>query len=218
MRMRMSDGKVITAGAFLPHVLECNLMSELDAYVLAKVLQTLRDNPFLRISVNLCVKSIVNKAWQEILHQAHDQDPAVTSRLIIELTEHAAVADIEALRNFMICYRKLGVAFAMDDFGAGYTSIRHFKTLPFDICKIDGDFVQALTDDSGARVIFHSLAKIARHFEMLVVAECVENEKIAMLAEELGADAVQGFLYGRGDATPSHRLSHYVETAKAIAG
>jgi EAL domain-containing protein (putative c-di-GMP-specific phosphodiesterase class I) len=98
--------------------------------------------------------------------------------------------------------RATGCAFALDDFGAGATGFRHFRDFRFDMVKIDGAFARGVHGNRDAQVLVEALVGVARHFEMLTVAEQVEGEADAGWLRRAGVDCLQGYLYGRPAAQP----------------
>ena len=98
--------------------------------------------------------------------------------------------------------RGFGCAFALDDFGAGATGFRHFREFRFDMVKLDGAFVQGVDHQRDAQVLIECLGAVARHFEMMVVAERVETQAEADWLRANGVDCLQGYLVGRPAARP----------------
>ena len=143
---------------------------------------------------------------ERILHGRAARVPTMIARLNalgIEITEDAAMADAGQTIDFMEHVRATGCAFALDDFGAGATGFRHFRDFRFDMVKIDGGFARGVHGNRDAQVLVESLAAIARHFEMLTVAEQVESEAEAGWLRAAGIDCLQGYLYGRPAARPA---------------
>jgi EAL domain-containing protein (putative c-di-GMP-specific phosphodiesterase class I) len=89
-----------------------------------------------------------------------------------------------------------GVAFALDGFGAGLTAFRPLKDFFFDLVKIDKGFIHGIADDPDNQVLAEALITVAQQFEMLVVADGVETPQEAALLGQMGADCMQGYLYG----------------------
>jgi len=111
--------------------------------------------------------------------------PECASRLVIEITETAALDNIGELAHFVDALRHTGCRVALDDFGAGHTSLRHLQALDVDIVKIDGSFVRSLTARRENRIILRHLLGLTRGFGFSTVAECVETaEEAALLREE----------------------------------
>ena len=108
---------------------------------------------------------------------ARKNKPEIARRLIIELTETSALTDIEKSARFLAAIRELGCRVAVDDFGAGFTSFRHLKTLTLDIVKIDSSFVRNLADNVDNQLFIRNLLGLAEAYGMETVAECVEARR-----------------------------------------
>jgi EAL domain-containing protein (putative c-di-GMP-specific phosphodiesterase class I) len=117
-------------------------------------------------------------------------------RLIIEITETAAIQDIDDARSFVSRVKDLGCRIAIDDFGAGHTSFRNLRKLGVDIVKIDGAFVHNMIKSSDDRAFVHTMIDLSRRLGLKTVAEWVQNEQTATLLSEWGCDYLQGALIG----------------------
>jgi EAL domain-containing protein (putative c-di-GMP-specific phosphodiesterase class I) len=201
-RMRMPNGELLSAGAFLPAVEAGPLGRAIDRLALAQALRALKADPGLRLSVNMSPLSMGDEEWLDLFARAAREERALLGRLILEITEDAAVASADQTIDFMDHVRATGVAFALDDFGAGATGFRHFRDFRFDMVKIDGAFVRGVHAEPDAQVLVKALAGVARHFEMLTVAEFVETEAEAAWLRREGIDCLQGYLFGRASARP----------------
>lgn len=201
-RLTLPDGQILPASAFMPHVEDGPLGRAIDRLALASACAALADDPALRVSVNLSPLAMGDADWLAILARAADIDRRVTGRLVIEITETAALEDSDQTLDFLDHVRGYGCAFALDDFGAGATGFRHFRDFRFDMVKIDGAFVQGVSRSADARVLVECLVKVARHFEMVTIAERVETEADAACLCALGVDCLQGYRYGRPAALP----------------
>lgn len=197
VRMIRRDGSVLAAGGFVPAVEALPVGRELDCAALELALEALEARDDLRLSVNVSALTLGDALWEWTLDAAAERDPTVTERLIVEVTESAAAADPEQVAAFARRVRRLGVALAVDDFGAGYTALRHLRDIRFDIVKIDGGFSRAIDRDPDNRAVVAAIAGLARHFDALVVAEQVETEAEAAALAAQGVDALQGYHFGR---------------------
>jgi len=117
--------------------------------------------------------------------------------LVIEVTETAAVLDLVRARAFASRLQELGVGLALDDFGSGYGSFSYLKELPFDVLKIDGQFVRNLVRSIEDQAVVTALVTIARALEKQTVAEFVEDEPTLAMLRALGVDQAQGYVIGR---------------------
>ena len=214
-RLRLADGQVLPGGAFMPVIEAGALGRAIDRLALSAALKALAADPGLRLSINMSPLSMGDEGWLALLGAAHRGGSGVCGRLIIEITEDAAMVDVAQTIDFMDHVRASGCAFALDDFGAGATGFRYFRDFRFDIVKIDGSFVRGVHAARDAQVLVECLTGVARHFEMMTVAEQVESEADAAWLRQAGIDCMQGYLYGRpsaqpvlpqaGDATPDVR-------------
>ncbi len=201
-RVKDESGAWIPAGLFLPKIERLDLVRALDRRMLHLALETLAAHPTERLSVNISTRTMRDRAWLRELREMHAERPDVVERLIVELTESAAVSDAERAKAFLDEVRALGVAIALDDFGAGYSSFRHVRDFRPDWVKIDGGFVKGVADTPDNRLFVDTLVGIARNFDMATVAEFVETDDDAEVLRALGVDCLQGFRYGRPEVSP----------------
>ena len=118
-------------------------------------------------------------------------------RLIIEITETAAIHDIDNARGFVTRVKDLGARIAIDDFGAGYTSFRNLRKLGVDMIKIDGAFVENLVRSDDDRTFVRTMIDLARGLKLKTVAEWVQDEQTAAILAAWGCDYLQGEYIGR---------------------
>jgi EAL domain-containing protein (putative c-di-GMP-specific phosphodiesterase class I) len=202
IRVLDETGRVIPAGVFMDTIENSDLGRELDTLALHKGLRALHENPHLRLSINMSARSIGYKAWNQTLNRWLKQNELIGERLILEITESSAMMVPELVVDFMDRLQMQGICFAMDDFGAGYTALRYFKDFCFDIIKIDGQFIQGIAGDSDNQAMTSAMISIARNFDMLTVAEFVENQEDADTLVRLGVDCLQGFHFGAATTRP----------------
>ncbi len=203
IRILDATGRVIPAKDFMPAIEATELGREIDVLALRMGLQALRQNPGLRLSINMSARSIGYSAWHKMMQRHLKQDATLGERLILEITESSAMLVPELVVDFMDELQPHGVCFALDDFGAGYTAIRYFKDFYFDILKIDGQFVNGIARNPDNRAITAALLSIAGHFDMLTVAEFVETAEDAALLTEMGVDCLQGFYFSAPTTQPA---------------
>jgi EAL domain-containing protein (putative c-di-GMP-specific phosphodiesterase class I) len=212
-RVRGDDGRWIAAGLFLPKIERLDLIRNLDRRVLRLALEALEAHPTERLSVNVSVRTMRDRMWLRDLQAAAGRNPGLVERLIVELTESTAVVDAPRTKQFLDEIRDLGVAIALDDFGAGYSSFRHVRDFRPDWVKIDGSFVKGVATDPDNKLFIDTLVGIARNFDMATVAEFVESEEDAAALRALGVDCLQGYYYGRPEVEPA-----WPEVVAAAAG
>jgi diguanylate cyclase (GGDEF)-like protein len=196
MRVRRADGSLAAVNEVVPLAERLGLVRLLDHRVLELVLDELVAAPGLKASVNVSAASTVDPDWWAALGamlRAHD---GIAERLIVEITETTAIADIDETRGFVARVKDLGCRIAMDDFGAGYTSFRNLRKLGVDLVKIDGAFVQNLRRSEDDRAFVHTLIDLARRLGLETVAEWVQDEQAVAILAAWGCDYIQGALVG----------------------
>ncbi|MBB5517925.1 putative bifunctional diguanylate cyclase/phosphodiesterase [Amphiplicatus metriothermophilus] len=203
IRMRGEDGREIGAPDFIPAAERLGLVHLLDRRVLELATNTLAVCPHIQLTVNVSMETVKDPVWAEGYLAHLRANPALAKRITVELTETQVIDAIDASIEFVSEVKKLGSSFAIDDFGAGYTSFRNLKALDIDILKIDGSFVTGVASSSENQLFVRTLLDLARNFGMKTVAEWVDNEADAMLLKGLGVDYLQGFLIGKPEINPS---------------
>ena len=150
----------------------------------------------LRLSVNVSAHTVGDVEWIERLTGAVAARPGLARHLIVELTETAMVGNLDEAAAFVARLHAIGCRVAIDDFGAGYTSYRILRDLDVDIVKIDGSYIEHLTDNRADQIFVRGLADLAASFGVEVVAEWVQDEATAAILRDLGVQAIQGRLTG----------------------
>jgi len=196
IRVLDETGRIIPARDFI-NTIENNEMGRIvDCLSLELGLRALADDPGLRLSINMSARSVGYQRWMHTLNQGLALDTTVGERLILEITESSAMLMPELVISFMADLQQRGIAFALDDFGAGYTAFRFLKDFFFDVIKIDGQFIRGIAANTDNQVLTRALISIAGHFDMFTVAESVENADDAEFLTEIGIDCLQGYYYG----------------------
>ena len=196
MRVRRGDGSLVGASEVVPVAERLGLVRLLDHRVLELVVDELVATPALQASVNVSPASTTDPDWWGGLGSLLRAHAGVGERLIVEITESAAIHDIDETRGFVSRVKDLGCRIAIDDFGAGYTSFRNLRKLGVDIVKIDGEFVQNLLRSEDDRAFVRTLVDLAGRLKLITVAEWVRDERTAKTLEAWGCDYLQGALIG----------------------
>jgi diguanylate cyclase (GGDEF)-like protein len=192
LRLRTPKGQVVTAGDMLPAVERAGLVPLVDARMLELAADYLVAHPSERLAINVSSMTIEGADWLSLLAAHLGARPGIASRLIIELTETAAAREPALLRGRLDAMKALGLAIAIDDFGAGHTSFKHLRSFPVDILKIDGAFVQNLSRSTDDRFFVRTLVDLAQHLNIATVAEWVHDEETADMLRQWGVDYLQG--------------------------
>jgi diguanylate cyclase (GGDEF)-like protein len=196
MRVYRADGVIAHANEIIPVAERVGLVRMLDYRVLELVVNELADAPALKASVNVSPASAVDPDWWSGLAALLRANASVAERLIVEITETAAIQDVDDARGFVTRVKDLGCRIAIDDFGAGYTSFRNLRKLGVDMVKIDGAFVQNIVKSADDRAFVHTLIDLARRLGLKTVAEWVQDEEAVALLASFGCDYLQGALIG----------------------
>jgi EAL domain-containing protein (putative c-di-GMP-specific phosphodiesterase class I) len=196
MRIFDRSGRLIPARDFIEAVEDTETGRRIDCLALELGLQALAGEPGLRLAINMSARSIGYPNWLTTLDRGLRDRPEIAERLILEITESSAMQVPELVTVFMAEMQRRGIAFALDDFGAGYTSFRYLRDFYFDIIKIDGNFIKGIATNPDNQVLTQSLVSIARHFDMFTVAESVETAEDAQYLMDIGVDCLQGYYYG----------------------
>jgi EAL domain-containing protein (putative c-di-GMP-specific phosphodiesterase class I) len=201
--IRLADdpgGSLTPPCSFLPAAERYGLIAEIDRMVIGKVVALMggelakRD---ARVAVNLSALSVTDGGMLAHIERElvrHDVD---AHRLVIEVTETAAISDMSRAQTFCEGVNTLGSSIALDDFGAGFGSFQYLKRLPFRYLKIDGDFVRTLPASHKDQLLVQALVGVARGMGKQTIAEYVGDEPTMRLLRDYGVDYAQGFEVGR---------------------
>ncbi len=201
LRMRDDDGTAIAPGAFLDIAERFGQVQAIDCWVIGHAVRLLAERQAagidLDLEVNLSGGSITDETVMDFIVAEVRNAPIDPTRLTFELTETAAISNIERARAFAQRVGDLGCRFALDDFGSGFGSFYYLKHLPFDVIKIDGEFVKDLTSSPADRLTVQAIVHIAGGLGKPTIAEFVESEPTLELLRHLGVDYAQGYHIGR---------------------
>ena len=196
-RMEDQDGNEVPAPQFIPAAERLGLVHLLDRRVLDLATRSLKKAPGVELNVNISWETVKDPVWAEGYLTQLRANRDVTDRITVELTETQVMDAVEASVEFIAEIKALGCKFAIDDFGAGYTSFRNLQALDIDILKIDGSFITGVSSSRENQLFVRTLLDLARNFGMKTVAEWVDNDADAMLLKGLGVDYLQGFHIGK---------------------
>lgn len=183
---------------------ELALIEGFDLAVAEKAVQRLRQpgSGLIKIAINVSGASLAGDAYVQQLLRMTAAAPEERRRLIVEVTESAALADIEAANRRLGALRQAGIKLCIDDFGAGSASFDYVHGLSVDTVKIDGKFVQGLDKDPRSRTLIAHLVDLCGSLNLTTIAEFVETQPCADILRSLGVDYGQGWLFGKPEAEP----------------
>jgi EAL domain-containing protein (putative c-di-GMP-specific phosphodiesterase class I)/GGDEF domain-containing protein len=185
-----------------------DIIQDLDFAVVQAVLTELKKpaHGALRLAANISGRSLMQPAFIDKLLGLIKSHPDARGRLILEITESAAIDDLKAADTVVRRLRKEACRVSLDDFGAGAASLDHLRMIAVDEVKIDGRYIRELNSASDRNgVLVQHISELCRELKVSTVAEMVETERTAEVLRKIGVDFAQGFLYGRPSAEP--RLS-----------
>lgn len=188
---------IVSPGAFLSSAQRSGQGVKLDRFVIETAFQVLAAHPDLVLGVNLSAPSFNDNELIKHIESALSEHSVDPSRLLFEITETEIMSNLDKAREVLGELDKMGVKTALDDFGAGFSSLAYLKNLPVDHLKIDGVFVRDLVNNDFNQAILRAIREVAIIRGIKTVAECVENSEQLELLAELGIDYAQGFHIGR---------------------
>lgn len=190
---------VLSPDQFLPSLRTLRQMRRVDAMVVEQAARLLAQapKPALPIAINLGADTLLAAGTVDLIAAVLKRHGVSPSLLQVEITEETALRSVEQGSEVLLQLRALGVEVALDDFGSGFSSLTHLSRLPIRRIKFDRHFLAAAINDFPARAVLSALLPLARQLGLRSVAEGVESRAQLDLAESLGFDELQGYLFGR---------------------
>ncbi|HZS81246.1 MAG TPA: GGDEF and EAL domain-containing protein [Stellaceae bacterium] len=197
LRMREEDGAIVAAGQFVPMIEQLGLIRNIDRFVLERAVEELDACAGFNLGFNISGLTAADHPWLRAFASLLAGKPEIANRIVIEITETTALRDFEDSGRFVKTLRDLGCRVALDDFGAGFTSVRHLQALGVDTVKIDGSFVRNLVDRPENQVFLRHLLGLLHGLGLKTVAECVETAEEMAILRQQGVDYMQGYFFGK---------------------
>ena len=203
LRLVDEKGRLVLPGQFMSSATRYQLLPQIDRCVISDVLTRLananRQPKFepLHLSINLSGPTLSDPTFLDWLVVQIDSSGVPGDSLTFELTETAAVSNLEHAQRLMARLCELGCKFALDDFGTGLSSLAHLKALNFSVLKIDGSFIRDILHNERSDSLVRAVTQLAHGMGMETVAEYVETPEICMRLIELGVQFGQGYAIGR---------------------
>lgn len=206
LRMPGDRERVVPPSAFLPAAQRFGLMVEIDHLVIGKALQELaafrRRGHDIRFTLNLSGYAFEDPGLVQLIERHLNANGLDPDLVVFEITEQVAVRHLAQARGLIRSLMQIGCRFALDDFGAGFSSFNYLKHLPCDYIKIDGGFIRNIANEPVDQAMVKSIIQIAHAVGKQTIAEYVQDAATLQLLRALGVDHAQGYYIGRPAAAP----------------
>ena len=198
MRMQSKDGTLVPPMAYIPAAERYDLMPSLDRHVIKKAfgyIQQLLENDSNKtiFSINLSGHSFCDEDFLDNLVVELNKSGVPPENICFEVTETAAIGNLNQAQRFMSILHDMGCQFSLDDFGSGLSSFAYLKNLDVNYLKIDGCFVKDIETDRVDEAMVKSINQVGQVLGMRTIAEFVENDAIIEKLKEIGVDYAQGY-------------------------
>ena len=196
VRMIGDDGELLPPHAFLPIAERYGMAPEIDAWVTRRAIRLIercgRAGRDLRVEVNISGRTLAHRALPRTIEEELRESPVDPGSLIFEVTETAAILNMDEAREFASELTRMGCRFALDDFGAGFGSFYYLEHLPLEFLKIDGDFIGDLPSNATDQAMVRAIVELARRLGKSTIAKFVSDGRTMELLREYGVDYAQG--------------------------
>lgn len=187
----------VSPDVFIPIAETSGLIDQLGLFVLHRACETLKRWPSLKLSVNVSPGQFRDPAFPQNVASVLRKTEARSADITLEMTEGYFIQNADRAKTSMAELRRLGVHIALDDFGAGFSSVGYLRQFGFDRMKIDKSLIHALDHERSAVDMLHATVALARSLDIPVTAEGVETDAQALQLRLTGCDQLQGYLFGQ---------------------
>jgi diguanylate cyclase (GGDEF)-like protein/PAS domain S-box-containing protein len=201
MRDPAHPDELIMPGQFIPIAEKSGQILEIDRWVLRNSIALLANHPELNaLSVNISGRSFDEPGLPQTIQQLLHEHKVAPQRLLIELTETAAVSEMQDAQRFIEALQHTGCIVCLDDFGTGFSTFAYLKYLGVEILKIDGMFIRDLPNNRDNQAFVKAMVDVGKGLNKVTVAEFVEDRETFEMLQKLGIDLAQGYYLDRPDA------------------
>jgi diguanylate cyclase (GGDEF)-like protein/PAS domain S-box-containing protein len=195
VRILDENNKLVMPGQFIPAAERYDIMHRVDEWVIRHCCDwlLLPEHRGVHLFINLSGASLANRHILEQLERRLIQNEGLGEMISLEITETAAIGNLQEALNYMQRLKRHKVTFALDDFGSGLSSFSYLKTMPVDYIKIDGCFVRDLLVDPVDAAMVESICHISNQMGIETIAEFVEDEEVIQWLITVGVDYAQGY-------------------------
>lgn len=198
------EGEDVSPASAIKLAEELDLIHELDMAVGDLTMRRLAapGNSRLKLAINMSARSLVRPGFLQQFLTKTQGFTGLAGRLLVEITESAAIDDLEAANRHIQALRGRGFPVYLDDFGAGAAALSYLRALQVDTVKIDGQYVRDIESAGRADAVVRHLVELCAELEIGTVAEMVETQRAADILSQLGVDYAQGYLFGKPALEP----------------
>lgn len=199
VRLYEEDGTLIPPGAFIPAAERYNLMPAVDRWVVTASCKYMAQllskgtSDFFVLNINLSGASFMEEGFCKFTVKQIKHYAIPPEMICFEVTETAAIANLDEALRFINALREIGCKFALDDFGSGLSSFGYLKHLPVDYLKIDGAFIKDILNDPIHSAMVEAINQVGHVMGIKTVAEFVEDEATLLHLQKIGIDYAQGY-------------------------
>ena len=211
LRIKDFDGKILLPTDFIPSAEHYGIMPEIDKIVIEKSVMFMKElllkkgNEYKYLfSINISGTSLIDRSLPNFIQNIFQKYKVPPTLFCFEITETAAIKNMETANNFISSLRRIGCTFSLDDFGSGFSNFSYLKEMNVDYLKIDGSFIVDIENSTINKAIVESINNIGHIMKMKTVAEFVSNNNIIEILKKIGVDYIQG--YGISKPTPIEKL------------
>lgn len=203
---------VILPNDFISLAEQSGLIGRLMHQVVSKAFKSAQQlSAPMALAINVSPYQLHDLTLPNQIRDLADEAGYPLERLHVEITESALIDNIERAKAITLELKAMGCKLAMDDFGKGYSSLRHLQGMPFDKLKVDRSFVASMVEERESRKIVAAIIGLGHSLGLVTVGEGVETEKQAEMLRLLGCEMGQGWLYGK--PLPAKSIPEMVSTA-----
>lgn len=202
LRLRDAQGELLEAGDFIQEIERFGYIRLIDRHILDRVIAVATAHPGVTLGFNISALTTADRPWLRSLTSRLRSRPDLARRLVVEITETAALHDIDESARFVSALRRAGCRVALDDFGVGHTSLQHLQSLTVDMVKIDRSLIHDIAGNAESKVFLRHLLGLAQGFGFSTIAEGVESEAQAAILRSEGVGYLQGHHFGMAALDP----------------
>jgi len=192
-----ASGKIELPKTFIPAAERYGMMAAIDRWVIrsafSRYVELFDQSENVKIAINISGNSLTDASFLQYAQHNIAKSGIRSRNVCFEITETAAISNLEQARTFITELKQLGCQFALDDFGSGLSSFTYLKNLPVDYLKIDGSFVSDMINDPINQAMVAAINEVGHVMGIKTIAECAENNEIINQLTKLGVDYAQGF-------------------------